>query len=1058
MKVNLFLAPTNYKASSQAINALKPLINSRERVFVVVPDRASLTIEKQILNTLNIKGVFNLSVVTFNTLASSFIEEEKPTLSSLGGVLLVKRILNENKLNLVCFGKTINNLNFAKILYKTIQQIKACKISPTVLRESAKNASAFTKLKITDIALIYEEYEKAINASYSDGLSRLGQLEDAVKTNPQVKNSHFFFLNFDKFTAQHAGILKNIIKQSLSVSIACTKAGENQPNKDIYLDEVYNLVLSICEDLGINAEAFKTYANSALENKFMAFIFGAKKEPCSNVQIVKTPNFACEREMAVSYILKNLENLPNSNEKTKMGEFEQKPAFLSPNYGDFSIMLASFESNKKELASIFDLYKIPYYIDESYSLSASVLSKLVKQIFAVYSSGFEKDSVSDLVKNALFGASLFEIGELENYIVKHDITGAMFFKSFSNEVAEQIRQKLCLLLSEYENFTKAKTANDYISAIEKSLKILDANNYNEKVCEMFHNSGNELMEKINAQAGEKLTEVLGEIEMVLAGAEVQTKEFFSILELAMEDKKISTVPLLTNAVFIGDASSSVISKTKHLLILGASSSAFPVQQADTGLITDAEAGVVKLASQLEPSISTLNKRAIFSMFELICMADNLCISYCENDGGTEHKPSMAISELQNIYGIKPEIFNFDSMALDAKQCPLPIQRAEKILNRTKSELEDFNKDETQDVALSLEGLLNISKDKNEDSIASFNLNGETKITEIETYFTCPLKHFLSYGLKLREQETGLVNAINIGNLYHLFCKKFELLILNGFINEKNIENESQKVINKILEDKEFELIVQNEKNKPILRAIKKEIKTLAKNLFAHHNGSNFKPYPQSLEQKFGLGEPLNGLKINSETTLKGVVDRADFNANEVRVIDYKTGADKFSLTDFYYGKKLQLLSYLKCYQQNGYKPVGAFYFPISNKLNGKSFSSKLDGIFVKDLFVAHNMDNTLADTRKSELFGAKIKQDGTLAEVSQSAEEKDFNNLLDYSVKIIDKATNEIKQGNISPRPAKSGQYISCDFCPYKNSKGCPNAKIREYSKKVDFTSFKGEN
>lgn len=1058
MKVKLHLAPTLHKAGLQAINELRPLIEKRERVFVVVPDRASLTVERQILNTLNIKGAFNLSVVTFNTMASSFIEDEKPTLSSLGGVLLVKKILNNNKQNLVCFGKTVNNLNFAKILYKTIQQIKACKISPASFKESITNALAFTKLKLTDIALVYEEYEKAITANFADGLSRLGQLEDAVKTNPQVKNAHFYFLNFDKFTAQHASILKQIIKNAKSVSVACTKSGETQANKDIYLDEVFSLVNSICNQLSVNVEVMQSHVTKAIEEKFMAFIFGAKKEISTTTQIVKTPNFACEREMAVSYILKHLEPYSNEIENGKMGKVNQKQGFCGKNYSDFAVLLSSFEEHKKELASIFESYNIPYYIDESYSLSSCLISKYIKQIFNVFASGFERDCVLDLVKNILFGASLFELGELENYIVKYDVNGAMFFKPFVSEVPEMLRQKLCLLLSEYENFTKAKSSADFISVLEKSLTILDAKTQNEKAIEMFSSSGNELMQKLNQQAEEKLSEVFAEIQMVLGDDEVQIKEFYSILELALEDKKVSTVPLLTNAVFIGDASSSVISCPKHLLIMGASSGAFPVQQADTGLITDAEASSVKLSSKLEPSISTLNKRAIFNMFELVCMPENLCVSFSENDNGAQHKPSMAINELQNIYGLNIQNFNFDSMALDAFECVLPYQRAEKILNRTKSELEDFNLDKTQDVALSLESLIKQDNNENETKLAKFDLNGQTKITEIETYFTCPLKHFLTYGLKLKEQETGLVSAINIGNLYHLFCKKFELLILNGQVKDDNIEELSQSVVNKILETKEFELIVQNEKNKPILKALKKEIKTLAKNLYIHHKNSNFKPYPQSLEQKFGSGEELEALKINDDVSLKGVIDRADFNVNQVRVIDYKTGADKFSLSEFYYGKKLQLLSYLKCYQQNGYQPVGAFYFPISNRLNGKSFTSKLDGIFVKDLDVAYNMDTTLAETRKSELFGASIKKDGNLAEASQSVEYKDFNNLINYSVKIIDKATSEIKSGNISASPVKNGRFVACDFCPYKNSKGCSNAKVREYLKKVDLTSFEGEN
>ena len=50
--------------------------------------------------------------------------------------------------------------------------------------------------------------------------------------------------------------------------------------------------------------------------------------------------------------------------------------------------------------------------------------------------------------------------------------------------------------------------------------------------------------------------------------------------------------------------------------------------------------------------------------------------------------------------------------------------------------------------------------------------GGMSISRIETYATCPLKHYLRYVLKLKENERAEISAINIGNVLHEFCFLF----------------------------------------------------------------------------------------------------------------------------------------------------------------------------------------------------------------------------------------------------------------------------------------------
>lgn len=72
--------------------------------------------------------------------------------------------------------------------------------------------------------------------------------------------------------------------------------------------------------------------------------------------------------------------------------------------------------------------------------------------------------------------------------------------------------------------------------------------------------------------------------------------------------------------------------------------------------------------------------------------------------------------------------------------------------------------------------------------------------------------------------------------------------------------------------------------------------------------------PLAMEKEFGFaGSDLEGVTLDvcgKKVVLRGKIDRIDVSGDLVRVIDYKTGSVKFSLTDLHSGIKLQLPVYL----------------------------------------------------------------------------------------------------------------------------------------------------
>src|SRR5207237_9202791 len=48
---------------------------------------------------------------------------------------------------------------------------------------------------------------------------------------------------------------------------------------------------------------------------------------------------------------------------------------------------------------------------------------------------------------------------------------------------------------------------------------------------------------------------------------------------------------------------------------------------------------------------------------------------------------------------------------------------------------------------------------------------KASVSRIETFATCPFKHFARYGLRLQQREDDDVTVIDLGNVYHEILEK-----------------------------------------------------------------------------------------------------------------------------------------------------------------------------------------------------------------------------------------------------------------------------------------------
>ena len=212
--------------------------------------------------------------------------------------------------------------------------------------------------------------------------------------------------------------------------------------------------------------------------------------------------------------------------------------------------------------------------------------------------------------------------------------------------------------------------------------------------------------------------------------------------------------------------------------------------------------------------------------------------------------------------------------------------------------------------------------------------------------------------------------------------------------------------------------------------------------------------PEQTEVSFRNLEQLSSVSLllseEERMRLQGRIDRIDVCREDgnlyVRVIDYKSGAQRFDLTSIYYGLQLQLAVYLNAAmeleQRNGVEtvhPAGMFYYHIQDPMLDYEEEEDpalrilkelaFNGIVNGDPEIIKRMDKEAESG--SSLLPVRFKKGGGYSASSSVAEEDQLLRLSRHVKRKLSRYGEEILNGNISLSPYELREEDACRFCSY---------------------------
>ncbi|MBR2970676.1 MAG: PD-(D/E)XK nuclease family protein [Clostridia bacterium] len=644
-------------------------------------------------------------------------------------------------------------------------------------------------------------------------------------------------------------------------------------------------------------------------------------------------------------------------------------------YESMGVILGNCDSAR--VRRIFGEFDIPCFMSENKRLSDYPLSVFLLKLFEC-AMRKSRENFIELSKNVYLGVDKKCSDEFENYVNSRLIDYKGFFVEFDEPHLEDVRKKLVSVVKIVEQGSK---------------NISDASGFGKLLGEIF--------DFVSAQRiTERLFDSDAAIERTLALVSLMSQvgvkgSFDFISSVFAEGLRASKMSLLPQnaGVTVGDPAAFRGGKYELLAVLGFDDGFLPQIYDDSSLISDDEKNVFSEMERAEQ----INFRYEMELALSLASAKRIMATYTS--------PSGMMSELA-LKGEQVFSDDYEDILYSAGSRTHATELLISLVGRMESKVDD-NQMLANNLFVALDckdelfSTTRVERIQNAQSL--FFGRGVTSVSQLQSYFKCPFRHYAEYGLRLVQREKGEILPPDIGNFMHEIV---ELALKNGDLSDVDVLVDG--VVDNILtHHPKFAL----ESNRAIVEETKKEAKEVLKIYAVQRAKGKFRSLGQ--EMKFQM--PIEGI------TVGGKIDMADEYDGYVRLIDYKTGKDyELKAGDVYYGKKIQLPLYMAAIAKRGYKKAAILNYPLSYSWLGDQFSHRFSGFVLKDEDVMDAIDSTRSQG-ESEVFDLKLKRNSHLLT------QEEMQSMVDYAVKVSEKAVAEIKDGYVAGKPL----YGSCEYCAF---------------------------
>ena len=1098
--------------------------NPNQNFLIIVPDQFTMQTQKDLVLLNDKGGIMNIDVLSFGRLSHRILEEvggeETPVLDDTGKSLVLQKVAAGMKEDLPALGSFLHRQGYIHEVKSAISEFMQYGIGPqdvSKLIACAQKRGALAQ-KLKDLEKLYKGFTDYIQGSFITTEETLDVLRRSLEKSKLLPGSVVVFDGFTGFTPIQNRVIQELMRLCGEVIVTVTMGAGEDPYRLDGEQKLFHLSKKTVADLsrlateagvGRQEDVFILSPNNRfqdapalrhLEQHLFRYTVSPYEQEQEEIRLFETTTPRDEVHQTGLEIRRLLR--------------EEGMA-----YRDIAVIVGDLGSYAPYVETEFAQMDIPCFIDRTRGIVLNPMIEYIKSALELYSKDFSYEAVFHYLRSGLTGLEPEEIDMLENYVIQ---TGIRDYRSYSrlfahktaqmegdeealaavNDLRRRFMDQIGMLHMEGEEPVK--------SYIDKLYDFLVQNEVQAKLVAYqtkFEAEGQAARAREYAQIYRLVMELLDQVYQLLGEEIISLQEFADILEAGFGEIQVGTIPQNVDRVVVGDMERTRLKQVKALFFLGVNDGNIPKSASKGGIISDMDREFLR-ESELELAPSPRQQMYIQRLYLYLNMTKpslKLYLSYSKmNSAGKSIRPAYLIDTVKKL---------FPNLKVEYPQLRSPIDQivtrqegagylAEGLREYAAGTLPPDQEREFFTIyhAYGEEALLGKRSALTEAAFKRYQESGlsaavaralygrhlENSVTRLETYAACAYRHFLQYGLSLKERQEFSFESVDMGNVYHevleTFAGKLEENHLTWFDFTEDFARQAvQEALESCAASYGDTVLYSSARNEYAItrmgRILTRTVLTLQRQL---QKGS-FQPDAYELSFKFAedLASVNVALSEEERMRLQGRIDRIDVDEDDthvyVKVIDYKSGNKRFDLAALYYGLQLQLVVYMNAgmelearkHPDKEIVPAALLYYHIDDpsvesaveltpeEINEEiSRQLRMNGVVNDAPDIVERLDHTM--DAKSDVIPVERKKDGSFSARSSVMSGEELKTVSGFVSRKIVEIGREILNGKIALNPYEKGSEEACTYCAFKKVcgfepaiPGCEKRKLEDLDKET---------
>ena len=847
------------------------------------------------------------------------------------------------------------------LLLSAVDELKTACVGADRLAEAGAACGGALGDKLHDLSLIAEAYDAVVANGRADPADRLTVLAGQIGASDMDEKTRVYVDGFIDFTAQEHAVLLELLKKGVQLTVCLTVDALEGAS------EIYALSRAACRRLMAAAR------ESGAELVTETFETGDRAE---ELALFADNMFSYS---AASYESRGAISLRTAESVSAECEYAAARALELVRDGgcrwrDIAVAVRGFDDYRGVLESVFRHYGVPLFVARRSELLSKPLPALIAGAYEIIGGGWDIDEVISYMGTGLTGLSPEDCDELSGYVYKWQLRGGAWERGGDwrqhpdgyggeyDEAAEEkltrineLRRRLSAPLLDFKRSASlSATAKGQAAALAELLRALGLSERLERRAAELERDGRGALAQEYLQLWELTVSALEQSAAILGDTEMDMESFGRLFTLMLSKYDVGTIPVSLDRVSAGDFDRMRRRSIKQLIVLGCSDDRLPKAGDEAGVFSEDERGRLL---ELDIDLGGGGEHELWREFSLIynCLtlpSEGLAMSYllCGADGEAL-RPAFVFNRAAALFSLRPLPVDVNDARLSAPAAALTLAaNAVKGGSPAAAAAAEYFREREPESFARLEHAAQMSRGRLSPWAVEALYGGRLRLSasRIDKFSLCKFAYFCQYGLNAKPYEPAGFTPPEIGTFTHYVLEKTASAVRErgGFASVKDEELYAitERAVEQYIRE---ELNDFQEKSRRFVYLFKRlvgDVHQVVADMAAELRRSDFEPLDFELD--FSKARELSEIELGEgrdALSLTGVADRVDgwLHGGKLylRVVDYKTGKKKFSVSDLWYGMGLQMLLYLFALDSDGAArygheivPAGVMYVPARNAM------------------------------------------------------------------------------------------------------------------------------